>query len=725
MTRSRVLELACLAAAAAVWAYVGWDSALWDPRFQLALHVAAAAAIAGMAGLTLLGRKLPRTRIDLPILVLLAAFAVASLSAWNPGLSAQALGGIVATAAMLPVALLALRHRPGWTGLIVCLPIIGLSLGALVVMIGRRVAWVAAEGPGLPPIRLAHEGTPFGSVAVPPFIILAAIPVALQVPDRRLRAALVAGLAVVGVPLTLLSGSRSAWIAMTVAAIVLGAPMLGRVGPPWRWGARGFVLAAAGLAVAAAGLVVVGGRLLEASSLVYRTDLWRDTLTAWSVDPVLGIGPGSMPYAREAAAPPLSIPVAQPHSHNVFLGILGDAGILGLLAALLLMVVFVWVAGPWRLRSLPARAAFAILAGLSVGMLFEDLTFLPNFNLLVMLLVAICLTDAAAVSWRPIRPPRLAWAGACAGGLALAGTMLVGDASAVAYRGGMDAVAAGDWATAGARLAMAVRLDPWQPTGWKSLAVVADRNGRSALARASASRAVTLNPGDAASWTNLALLCLDAGDLACARSAADRGVATSTAPALVLINAAQVYERLGDPAAADEAYRLSLFTNWWTGLTVRWPRPVPIGQEQVTELGGETAEMNLLIARRIEGQDIGAESYQSPLARALALAMSGDRSSSRAALAKAIASEAASPLTWQIAALLQRHWGENNAHALRMIEVSSGVRSGPASPRRGVPLLQDIATFRAYPGDSLVTAAQRLTPPPSGWPWVLDPLLAP
>src|SRR5437879_12608847 len=91
--------------ATAVWCYVGWDSALWDPRFQLALHLAAAAAIGGMAGLALLGRRLPRTRIDLPILILLAAFAVACLSAWNPGLSAQALTGLVDTAAVLTGAL--------------------------------------------------------------------------------------------------------------------------------------------------------------------------------------------------------------------------------------------------------------------------------------------------------------------------------------------------------------------------------------------------------------------------------------------------------------------------------------------------------------------------------------------------------------------------------------------------------------------------------------------
>jgi hypothetical protein len=39
-------------------------------------------------------------------------------------------------------------------------------------------------------------------------------------------------------------------------------------------------------------------------------------------------------------------------------------------------------------------------------------------------------------------------------------------------------------------------------------------------------------------------------------------------------------------------------------------------------------------------------------------------------------------------------------------------------------LIYDIATFRAYPSDGLVGAANRLHPN-APWPWVLAPLLAP
>ena len=723
MRRRRIAELAALGVAAAVWSYVGWDSALWDPRYQLALHLAAVAAIVGLAVLAVRGTALPRSRIDLPVLALLTAFGVASLSAWNPGLSASALAGIVATTAMLPIALLALRHRPGWTGLIVSLPIIGLSAAALVVLVWRRVEWVLAGGVGLPPLRLGHEGTPFGSVAVPPFVILAALPVALCVPDRRLRRALVAGLAVVGVPLAVISGSRSAWLAMGVAAIVLAIPYIGRIRTTLTR-ERALMVAGTGGVVIGMAVVLIGGRVLQASSLLYRAYLWRDTLTAWRTDPLLGIGPGSMPFAREAAAPALSFPVAQPHSHDIPLGILGDAGIVGLAVALALAVWFVVVAGPWRLRTLPGRAAFAVLAGFSIGMLFEDLTFLPNFNLLVLLLVAICLADAGAVTWRPARPPRFTWAGLATAGLALLMVMLLGDGASVTYRNGVDSAANGSWQAANTSLETAVRLNPWQPTGPKVLALTADRTGHLALARTSAARATQLNPGDSASWTNLAVLCLESGETGCARRAADHSVASTPAGGFELVNAAVVYDRLGLVSKADAAYRLSLLTNWWTSLTVPWPRSIPIETDRIAELDDEVTEMNALIARRVQGQDLAIESYLYPVPRALALAMRGDRDAARVALAEAADAEPSSPLTWQIVALLQRHWGEDDAHALHMIEVTSGAPVSFAAPGQSVRLTQDIATFRAYPDDGLIQGATRLTPT-GAWPWVLEPLLGP
>ncbi|HYN64552.1 MAG TPA: O-antigen ligase family protein, partial [Candidatus Limnocylindrales bacterium] len=714
----RAGELAAAVIGLAVLAYVGWDGAMWDPRYQLALHLAGVAGAVGLLWIGLAGGLLPRTRLELPVLGLLLAFGVASLSAWNPGLSAQALASIVGTTLMLPIAMLAIRHRPGWTALVVTGPILVLAAGALAALGSRRLDWLAAGGPGLPPVRLGHETTVFGSVAVPPFVLMAAMPIALLIPQRWLRLGVLAGLAVVAVPLTAISGSRSAWISLAVSGMVLLAPAAfgrlrraqasGGILPSRRWSPRRAGIAFVSLAGAVMALAFVAPRLTDLRSLVYRGFLWRDTISAWSADPVFGIGPGSMPFARQAAAPALTFPVRQPHSHDIPLGILGDAGLIGLVAAVVVFIAFVVLAGPWRTRRLPGRAAFAVLMGFAVGMLSEDLTFLPNFNLLVMLLVAMALIDGDAVHWRRLDLRRAAprWTAALAGvgAAALLGLMLLGDASAIAYRTGTDAAGDGRWPVAFTALQRAVELNPWQPTGPKSLAVAADRVGRPRTARAAAARAAELSPGDGPTWTNLALLCAADGDRACARHAADGAVETASAAGRELANAALVYDWLGDQGAADRTYRLSLLTNYWTGLTMTWPRAVIVGEGRASELGIDAAELNLLIARRLAGEPIRVADYTGAVTRALAYAMLGDPDAADAEIDRAKGLASGSTTTWEVAALLERHYGGDPQPMIRISNVVRGVPlSGGAS--RPAYLIFDIATFRAYPADGLVSAA--------------------
>lgn len=717
----------------AVLFYVGWDGALWDPRYQLALHLAAVAVFGGLLWVALRGGKLPRTPLDIPILALLLAFGIASLSAWNAGLSARAFAAILAMAMMLPALLLALRHRPGGTALVLTVPVLALSLHAVAVLAWRRVEWLMAGGSGLPPVRLDHEGTIFGALAVPAFVVVGALPVALLIPWRRIRRAMLIGLAVVGVPLMLLSGSRSAWVAAAVAGAVLLAPAaVRRLRPSWsalvarsrQLTPRDVGLLLASLAVLALAVAFVAPRLTDVRSLVYRGYLWRDTLAAWSADPALGIGPGSMPLARQAAAPPLSFPVRQPHSHDIPLGILGDAGLIGLGAALAVFVTFIVVAGPWRTRSLTGRAAFAVLMGFAAGMLFEDLTFLPAFNLLVILLAAMALLDAGAVHWQSVpraaRVPVAAGAGLAA--LALVTVMAVGDAGAIVYRMGTDAAGDGHWPEALAALERASQIDPWNPAAPKALTVAADRLGLTAEARAAAEEAVRLSPGDGASWTNLALLCREQRDRRCARDAADRAVAAATPQGRELVNAAIVLNWLGDAATADRAYRLSMLTSYLTGLTQPWPRPIAIGAEQPTELAADVEERNLLVARRLTGEPIRVDDYDGSIARALAAAMIGDQAAAEDEVRRGLRRDPSSTAMWEVAAMLGRHYGTDDG---RLERIADATRGQPLrDPTRPPSLIYDIATFRAYPGDGLVSAAERLVPD-QPWPWLLEPLLAP
>ncbi len=714
----------------ATFGYVGWDGALWDARYQLLLHAFALAAVACLLGVAWRGGLLPRTRVDVLVLLLAAAFAVATLSAENAGLATRALAVVLATAAMLPVALVALRHRPQWVALVAIVPTLALAAGTLLVMVVRRLGWFWVDaGTIVPPIRIGAEGSPFGSVATPPFMLLAVAPLTLLVADPRWRRRLQLALLVVGVPLTILSGSRSAWIAVGLAGLAFLAGELGtlRERLPRQWTPR--VVAVAVAAVAGIGVagVLVAPRLTAIGSLAYRVDLWRDTLTAWSSDPLLGIGPGTMPYARQAAAEALTFPARQPHSHNLPLGLLGDAGIIGLLAGVALAVAFFWVAGPWRSRTPLGRAAASVLVGLAVSGLFEDLTFIPDYNLLVLLLAAIALTDAGAVRWQPVAMRQRFAIPLGIGLLAISVPWLLGDGAAIAYRGAVDRFAEGAPAAAVRGLEVAERLDPWHPATPKALAVAADAAGDATTALAAARRAVELNPGDGRSWTNIALLCLASGDEPCAATAAGSAADRADPFSLELVNAAIVSEALADHARADTFLRLSALTNLRTTLAVAWPRRIDPGAAPVAAIDPATAQLSLLVARRTQGLAIDPGDYPAPIVHAVAARMIGDRATSEMSLADAQREAPYDAVTWDLGALLAVSWGEDPGPAMRVGAVIRGSPiAGPGTLVDPMPpgLTFDIGSFRIYPRDGLVGAAERLLGSVP-YPWYLAPLLDP
>jgi hypothetical protein len=103
--------------------------------------------------------------------------------------------------------------------------------------------------------------------------------------------------------------------------------------------------------------------------------------------------------------------------------------------------------------------------------------------------------------------------------------------------------------------------------------------------------------------------------------------------------------------------------------------------------------------------------------------MLGDRLSAQAEVEAAIAAARGSLAAWEAAALLAKHYGDDPSGAIRVADVLRGRPQASGPPGRAA-LIFDIATFRAYPGDGLVGAADRLLGTQS-WPWALEPLLAP
>ena len=723
------LELLVVLGGLAAFGNLAWDGALWDGRLELLLHLLAIGAIgAGLVAL-LRGAHLPRTALELPILALLVLLGLAAAVGENTGLAAGALAASAAFAALLPLAVAAVHRRPEVVALVVVAPTLLLAVSILWQLVARRVGWFALGLGGLPPVRLGGETTAFGSVAVPPFILLGLLPICRLVEPARLRTAVTAVTAILLVPLAILSGSRSAWLAIGVSALVFLAPLAG--GGQWRRllapGRQRLAAGAIGLAVLALVATYLAPRLTAITSLLYRERLWRDTLAAVSGRPILGIGPGTMPYARQAAAAPGLPPVRQPHSHDLAMGLFGDAGLLGLAAGIALVVVFVWIAGPHRCRTTTGRAASSVLVGFLVAGLFEDLTFLPAFDLIVLLLAAIALLDAGAVRWGPIRLAGRARLGSsvaiAAGAASFLVIALVGDAASSAYRQATEAVWGGRWSEATGWYRTSVALDPWQPSGPKALAVAADMAGQPALALEAARQAVELNPGDGASWTNLALLCRSAGDDGCARTALIGAERRSGTTGNELINAAVLEAQLGDQGEADRLYALSLLANRNTAVASTWPRPVAPPFGEVDQSADSTPALTTLLADAAVHGTPAIPAGASDAVRALAQAMRGERAAAEQSLAAAMRDEASDALTWDIAALLRVHWGEDATAALR---VAAFFHGGPLSLEAGsIPqVTYEVASLHIGPRDLLVQSATRLTPNPP-WPWALERFLPP
>jgi O-antigen ligase/tetratricopeptide (TPR) repeat protein len=709
----------------AVFGFVAWDGPLWDGRLQLILHLIGGGALLGGIVALLRGARFPRSQLEIPILLFLVALGLATLLGENHGLAARAMAATVAFACLLPIAILVIIRRPILAALVTIVPTLVIAASILWQLVFRRIGWFSLGVGGLPPVRVPGESTAFGSVAVPPFILLGLLPLCLLVRPRWLRLVLLGTTALLLVPLAALSGSRSAWLALGVAGIVFIAPNLRRlrlIRPP-RLNRR--VLVGGGLVIAVLLVVIayVAPRFTAITSLVYRERLWVDTLTAWSASPVTGIGPGTMPYARQAAAAPGLGPIRQPHSHDLALGVLGDAGLLGLAAALSIVVVFFWIAGPHRSRTVRGRASASVLAGFLVAGVVEDLTFLPGFNLIVLLLAAVALIDAGAVRWTRLHLPAGAPILAAIGAAALLVPVLIGDAAAVTYRLGTEDVWAGRWSSAEGWYRFSIALDPWQPSGPKALVIAADMLGDQDAAIAAARAATSLNPADAPSWTNLALLCAARADRACALDASRAAARWSPITHRELVNAALVEDRFGDPKTADDLYRRSLLDNANTAFSVPWPRRVPIDPTSAFVPATSTGQLALVLALATGGQPVVAPSGSDPIVVAVAAAIRGDRAQAMAALQEAERREPYEALTWDVASVLLIHWGEDPTHAMA---VDGFLRGGPLSLTRGTPsqVTYEIATLHIIPRDELVRGAERLLPG-RPWPWALTRFLPP
>ncbi len=369
------------------------------------------------------------------------------------------------------------------------------------------------------------------------------------------------------------------------------------------------------IAVVAAGPALLAR--FATGGLEGRLSFWRTAIATFLDHPLTGGGPGTWPQLRYAYLGPDDPTYAVPHTHNLYLQIPAELGLVGTAGLTLAVLVFarVWwrrwssseprppdteggtlagaaspgERGPTLPRPTPVEAAAVLagLAGLGGQSLVDNLVNLPGISLAVALLVgwvgagdgapgtADGAVDDATGPRHRATDGRLALAGAVALGATLAAAApFLARAELAAHHAdtGNTAANAGDWAVALAAYETALALDPDHTLYQLERGVALAHLGRLAEARDAYARAVPIDllPENAIA---LATLQWQLGETEAAVALAKDAFHRGARSALVALNAGRIFEATGHLDEAAEAYATALADEPALGRSSYWQEP--------------------------------------------------------------------------------------------------------------------------------------------------------
>ena len=392
--------------AALVLFLLTWGNSFTD---SLALHRVQLAilAILGTIGwVVMLQRpsRLPTLLIVAP-LPLLTSLAVTSIWGAYPSLSWYATWQCAAYIGIAWLLAIQASHPTGRRNLVAAMGIVGVLVAAA-YLVEVALAWVEWLRLGFPvttlPLRPLGDGA---LIQIPTWlgdVIALTVPVAVVAMWLgRSRAASVA-LAVGGLLVVILSGTRSVLL-LTVVMAVLVAALLVR-----QRGSRRTALLATGSAalvvVIGLGVIVLAGRNFDEG----RSSAYASAVDRFISSPIAGTGPGTYGVERMSDAVDALPHLAFPDAHNIILTMAAESGLIGLAGLALALVGYIlairrrWVVGTAD-RPLVMAAVFgiAIVAGHAMGEVV--------FALIgIVLLVIACLSIATSgpIDVAPTRSPR-------------------------------------------------------------------------------------------------------------------------------------------------------------------------------------------------------------------------------------------------------------------------------------------------------------------------------
>jgi hypothetical protein len=243
------------------------------------------------------------------------------------------------------------------------------------------------------------------------------------------------------------------------------------------------------------------------TSLGWRTAMWGPLVEVWIAHPLAGYGPASFPWILQQTTYFNTNTWAPLHPDSVPFQLVGEAGLLGVLA---LVVILTALLPPiLRGRSIAARWALLAFAVACVG---------ANPTVFVDLM-------SLAIAWAAYSLPREVHQGKSVDGRAGPARVASYDAAAIVgaayvamliagftYEGARMAVENGDLTEARSALDLSVTLDPSMALYWRQRGELSYVAKLPSAAAADLRRAAELNPSDDLAWRALALASAAAGD---------------------------------------------------------------------------------------------------------------------------------------------------------------------------------------------------------------------
>lgn len=605
---ARRLVWVALAAASAYAIFVGgsWFG-IYQPGLRVMSVVLAAVVLAGWAAVAWRDPAWrPRSALLPAIGACLASLAISSVFSRNPGISLEYLAYAVLLAALylLLVQLLRrdfFRRRFITFSSALFIAIVGVYLA---LTVSHWVAWLSALGRfTIPPLRPEFESLTFGNPStVLTIVALLAVPIVGTVSwtSRRGSAAAVAVLGLVAV-VALVSGSRAGWLALAAAGV--GAIFGAAVSPDARAIARSHLArrletngGRAVVVVAMAGIVLVAAALAPAiirrateGGEALRLTFVRIALELFGQSPIVGTGPGTWVIQRPGLTLPGDVDDYIPHAHNVYAQTLGELGLLGAAAGLVLTFLLVrLVLGAARDPNVAQRRlGWAVLIGLVYFAAHQVLDFYPNFPaVLIAAAIPAALLDAATagvVADAPARdtPPerptgplgRLRGAPLLAATVGLAAALVLLAAQelpALDAARAVDRANSGDWAGADGPARAAAATDP-RIASYRFTAGLAAAHAGDHVAAADYFRSVVARDDLPEAWLNLAAEQAELGDEAGATDSLIAAFRIGRQRPAVAMPIGELALRLGERELAVEALTAAVLTApsiladpWWT-----------------------------------------------------------------------------------------------------------------------------------------------------------------